>query len=65
MPALKIVRWMSTDVLVWTWRFERLPGKYGRDRVICHDNAYIPYDEGITGPKVERAGVYMTAPVGM
>lgn len=65
MPALKLVHWLCTEVVVWTWRFERLPGKYGQDRVICWDNAYIPYEDAVGGPKVEGAGVYMTAPAGM
>ena len=65
MPALKLVHWLCTEVVVWTWRFERLPGKYGQDRVICRDNAYIPYEDAVGGPKVEGAGVYMTAPAGM
>lgn len=65
MPALKIVRWLCTEVVVWTWRFERLPGKYGQDRVISRDNAFIPYEEAIARPKVEGADIYMTVPRGM
>ncbi|GAA5885796.1 hypothetical protein JCM3774_005208 [Rhodotorula dairenensis] len=64
-PALELVRWSCTEVVVWEWTFERLPGKKGQTRIICHDEADIPYGRTIVGPKLSGDGVYMTAPMRM
>jgi len=65
MPELNCVRWSCTEAVVWTWTFERHFDPDGQERIICHDEPFIPYGKTITGPKVERGGIYMTAPRGM